>query len=111
MELSRDEAFQYVVIDYLSSHKDATLAPTVALGRRPPDLAARLTQGALEETYYVKVDKDGLPHDAFTDASCSREVNDGYLLGVIRDLRFRPALQNGKPVEGVASLNLADLPL
>jgi hypothetical protein len=28
---------------------------------------------------------------------------------VLRDLRFEPALQNGRPVDGVAKLNLGKL--
>ncbi len=34
--LTKDEAFEYVLIDYLGNHKGATLPPAPAMGRLPP---------------------------------------------------------------------------
>jgi hypothetical protein len=54
----------------------------------------------------VQVSKDGLPVEAFVDGSCSRKVADLSVRSAIMDLRFQPALDKGKPVEGTYRLNL-----
>jgi hypothetical protein len=107
--LTRDEAFQYVLIDYVSSHKGASLPATPAMGKLPADLRTRLGSGQLTQFFYVKVSKDGLPVEAYVDESCSHKVDDPYLQSVIRDLRFNPALEKGRPIEGIALLKLGDL--
>jgi hypothetical protein len=107
--LTRDEAFQYVLIDYVSSHKGASLPATPAMGKLPADLRTRLDSGQLKQFFYVKVSKDGLPGEAFVDEACSHKVDDPYIQSVIRDLRFNPALEKGRPVDGIALLKLGDL--
>jgi hypothetical protein len=109
--LSRDEAFQYVMVEYVSSHKGATLPATPAMGKLPGDLSTRLANGQLKPTYYVKVSKDGKASDLYADESCTEKVDDPYLDTVIRNLRFKPALDRGKPVDGVAVLKLGQLPI
>jgi hypothetical protein len=47
--------------------------------------------------------------EAYVDESCSHTVDDPYLQSVIRDIRFNPALEKGRPVEGIALLKLGDL--
>ena len=109
--LTRDEAFEYVKIQYLSSHKAATLPATPVMGKLPADLNVRLTGGQLNQTYFVKVSKDGNAGEAFLDESCSQKVEDLYLESVLKSIRFKPALEKGKPVDDVARLKLDDLPL
>ena len=107
--LTREDAFNYLKIDYITSHKDTTFAATAAMGRLPADLRSRLTSAQLAQTYFVKVSKDGLPGEAFADESCAQKVEDPYVLSVIRDLRFRPALDKGRAVDGIARLNFENL--
>jgi len=109
VELTRDEAFQYVVMDYVSSHKGASAPATLAMGRLPADWRTRLGAGQLTQFFYVKVSKDGLPLEAYVDQSCSQKVDDPYLQSVIREIRFKPALEKGRPIEGVALLRFGDL--
>jgi hypothetical protein len=109
--LTRDEAFQYVVMEYVGAHKGATLPATPAMGRLPADLPARLANGQLKQTYYVKVAKDGKASAAFSDEACLQKVDDPYVQSVVSNLRFKPALDKGKPVEGVTALNLSRLPI
>jgi len=111
VELTRDEAFQYLVLEHIANHKGADAAATPVMGRLPSDLPARLQRGEFTQTYYLKVSKDGLPEEAYHDASCRQRIDDPYLLAVFKDLRFKPALQKGQPVEAVAPLNLNKLPL
>jgi hypothetical protein len=107
--LTRDEAFEYVKMEYVGAHKDATLPPVPAMGRLPADLPSRLSGGQFGETLYIKVSKDGLAGEAFLDAACSQKVGDPYLKSVVKDIRFKPALENGKPVDGVAPVKLGQL--
>jgi hypothetical protein len=107
--LTRDEAFLYLKIDYLSSHREATLPPTAAMGNLPADLRSRLTSAQFAHTFFVKVSKDGLPTEIFLDEACAQKVDDSYLLSVIRDLRFNPALDKGRAVDGIARLNFDGL--
>ena len=111
MELTRDEALQYVIAQFVGSHKGATLPPTPAMGRLPADLPARLANNEFKKTYYVRVTKDGKAAEAFADESCSQKVDDPYLQSVVRNIQFKPALEKGKPVDGVARLNLHQLPI
>jgi hypothetical protein len=104
--LTRDEAFQYLKLDYLSSHKGATLPPDAALGKLPADFRTRLTGKQAVPTLFVQVSKEGLPVEAFVDESCSQKVTDVDARSAIMDLRFQPALDKGKAVEGTYRLNL-----
>jgi hypothetical protein len=108
--LTRDEALQYVLIEYLSANKGASLPPTLTLSRIPPELQARAAAGQLADTCYVKVTKEGKPGELFADPACTRPLDDAELARVVRELRFKPALLNGKPVPGVATLALRSAP-
>lgn len=111
VSLTRDEAFEYVKIQYVSSHKGATLPATPAMGKLPTDLHTRVSGGQFNRVYYVKVSKEGLPTGAFQDESCSQKIEDDYLESVMNSIRFKPALEKGKPVDAVARVKLEDLPL
>jgi len=108
--LTRDEAFQFMVVDYFATRKDATLPPTLAMGRLSTERRARLSAGELGQTYFVRVNKDGLPRGAFRDEACTRRADGAALDAVFADGRFRPALVKGQPVDGVARMSLGELP-
>jgi len=109
--LTREEAFQYVLLEYIGSHKGATLPATPAMGKLPADLPGRLAAGELNQAFYVKVSKDGKVTDAFLDESCSRKAEDPYLVSVVKNIRFKPALEKGKPIDGIAEVKLNQLAL
>jgi hypothetical protein len=109
VELTRDEAFEYVKIEYISAHKGDTLPATPSMGKLPAELPNRLATGKYAETFYVKVSKDGLADEPFIDVVCSEKIDDPFLQSVVKSLRFKPALDHGKPVEGIAALNLGKL--
>ncbi len=107
--LTRNEAYLYMVSDYVGSHKGATLPAAPMMGALPADLQARLAQGEFKQTFYVRVGKDGKAGAAFLDAAGAQAVDDAYLQAVLRNIRFKPALDKGKPVEGVAAFKLSEL--
>jgi hypothetical protein len=109
VELTRDEAFEYVIATYEGSHMHDTLSAAPAMGKMPADLPAQLAAGKYRDTFFVKVSKDGLADQPFSDAGCSRPIEDPYLVTVVKAIRFKPALDKGKPVEGTAPVNLAKL--
>lgn len=108
-EMTPDQAFEYVKTSYITAHKTATLPAAPIMGELPPDLSAQLAAGKYSEPIYVKVSKDGLADEAFSDAACTARIDDPYLESVVRSIRFKPALEEGKPVDGVATLNLGRL--
>lgn len=104
--MTPDQAFEYVKSSYIEAHKSDTMHAVPVMGELPPDLGSRIAAGGYADTIYVKVSKDGLADEAFADIACSKRIEDPYLESVVRSIRFKPALADGKPVDGVASLNL-----
>jgi hypothetical protein len=109
VELTRDEAFEYVKMEYIGSHLKDTLP--AAMARLPADLPPKLAQGKYSTAFYVKVSKDGLADEAFSDPRCTQRIDDPYLDSVVKRVRFKPALNMGKPVDGIATINLGKLPI
>jgi len=109
VELTREEAFEYVKMEYVSAHKGDTLAAVPAMGRLPAELPTRIASGKYPDTFFVQVSKDGIGRDAFDDRFCTRRIEDPFLAAVVRGLRFKPALSSGIPVDGVAAVNLSQL--
>jgi hypothetical protein len=111
VELTRDEAFEYVKMEYIGAHLKDTLPATPAMAKLPADLPSRLAQGKYAAAFYVRVSKDGLADKAFSDPACTQRIDDPYLDSVVKRVRFKPALDGGKPVDGTASLQLGKLPI
>ena len=108
-EMNPEQAFDYVRKAYLESHKSATLHAMPVMGELSPDLHEHLAQGKYAGTIYVKVSKDGTADEAYSDAACSQKIDDPYLDSVVKTVRFKPALEKGEPVAGIAALNLSQL--
>jgi len=109
VELTREEAFEYVKMEYVSAHKGETLQAVPVMGKLPAELPTRIAAGNYTETFFVLVSKDGVGHDAYLDRMCTKKTDDPFLDAVVRGLRFKPALSGGIPVEGVAAVNLTKL--
>jgi len=107
--LTREEAFEYVKMEYVGAHKGDTLPPAPAMGKLPADLPRLLADGKYRDTYYVKVSREGLADGLFLDPSCTKRAEDPYLQSVAKSIRFKPALEKGKPVDGIAPLKLGQL--
>jgi hypothetical protein len=109
VELTRDEAFEYVKMEYIGAHRKDTLPATPAMAKLPADLPAQLAAGKYRDVFYVRVSKDGLAYAAFSDPACTQRIDDPYLESVAKRVRFKPALDNGRPVDGVAMLQLGKM--
>lgn len=107
--LTRDEAHEYLVIDYTSTHKTDTVPAQLALTKLPADWATRPKDESFSKTYFVKVDKSGRPVGAFEDAACTTAIANPYCDAVLRDQLFLPALEKGSPVDSVVRIKLSKL--
>ena len=103
--LTREEAFEYLVMEYVAGHKGGKAAPTPAMAALPGDFLNHLSQDEVLGTYYVKVGADGKVREVYKDEACTMKVDDGYLASGLRTIWFEPALEKGKPVEGVAKVH------
>jgi hypothetical protein len=109
MALSRDQAFQYMTLEYVLGHKGETLQAAPASATLPADLRARVSDSQLNETIYVRVSKDGSAGQAFMDPLCSRRASDADIDSAVKCIRFTPALDRGKAVDGVCAFKLGQV--
>ncbi|HVU33408.1 MAG TPA: hypothetical protein VHE61_08230 [Opitutaceae bacterium] len=108
MVLTREEAFQYILLDYLSTHPHDTLPPTPALAEAPAALRARAS--AHVATFYVKVTREGLPAGVFADQQCTAKLGDANVAALVATMFFHPGLEAGKPVDAVLAMTTRDVP-
>jgi hypothetical protein len=109
VDLTRDQAQQYIVIEHVAANKDATLPALPVFGEAPPDLKERVAAGEFLDPFYVKVDAAGSALGTFADRECTRAAADPYVESFVASVLFAPALEKGKPVDGVARLQLGKL--
>lgn len=109
VELTADEARQYLLIDHLATHKDATLPPQPVAGSVPASVKSRLGPDQLQRTCYARVSKEGLLLGVYADEGVSLPLADEGLAAAFSAVLFKPALAQGKPMEGVVRVRLADL--
>jgi hypothetical protein len=109
--MTREEAFEYVKMEYVGAHKKDTLPAEPAMGKLPADLRVRLESGMYHGIIYVVVSKDGFADVPFLNPECTRKSDDPYLVSLVQNLRFKPALDKGTPVAGKAALDLSKLPI
>ena len=111
VELSADEARQYLLIEHLAAHKDATLPPQPVAGSLPATVRQKLSAEQLNRPCYAKISKEGLLLGVFADEGVSLPLADDALVAAFSGAIFKPALAQGKPMSGVARVRLADLAL
>jgi hypothetical protein len=111
VELNRDEARQYLVIEHVAANKDATMPPAPVAGSLPQAARARLSREQLDRLCYARISKDGGVLGIFADESASLPLGDAAIAEVCAEGLFKPALAQGKPMEGVVRFRPADLTL
>jgi len=108
MALTSDQAFQFFLIDYLSSHKGATLPPTPMLMTPRAEFRRQVAKTDTNQTIYANVDKMGTVLEISTDAAGTQRLPSS-VNSALQNVRFMPALNNGNPVEGRVKVTLAQL--
>lgn len=109
VELSREEAQQYLVIEHIGANKGATVPATAVPGTLPPARLKTLSLDQAGRTYYARIGPDGSVAGLYADESCNLKIDDGPTLAVVNEVFFKPALVKGKPVEGVARVRLGEI--
>ncbi len=109
VEMTHDETQLYLVMEHIGAHKGATLAAAAVPDSLPRAQRQGLSPEQLKRRLYVKVSKDGLLLGAYTDENCSVPLDDARATTALGAVFFTPALEQGKPVEGVARVRLGDI--
>jgi len=109
VELSRTETQQYIVMEHIGGHKGATVPAAVVSGSLSSGTRQRLSPEQLKRRLYVKVSKDGLLLGVFSDEGCTLPVDEAVTTAALGEVFFTPALQAGKPADGVARVRLGDI--
>ena len=109
--VSRDEARQYLLIEHLAANKGATVPASAVVGSLPPETRVRLAPDQLQQVCYVRVSREGKLLGVFVDEGASLPLPDAAVTAVLAEAFFKPALAQGKPMEGVVRVRLADLTL
>jgi hypothetical protein len=111
VELSRDEAREYLVIEHLAAHKKDTVPAIAVPGSLSPDLRTRLAPDQLNRVCYVRVSREGKLLGVFVDEAASLPQPDAAINAALAGAFFKPAVAQGKPMEGVVRVRVADLVL
>ena len=109
VDLTPDQARQYVMIEFLAAHRGDTVPAAPVLSNAPGDLKQRLLAGDFAQPFFVRVDPEGNASGTFADKECKRATDDPYVQSVVSNMIFTPALEKGHPVSGVARLQLGSL--
>jgi len=107
-DITRDEAVLYLTLDHLTKHAGETLPPAPVLMVPRSEFVSRLHSAPLDQVIYARVGKDGKIIGLSADATGSVHLP-VELSSCVDQIAFVPALEKGKPVEGVAKFKLADL--
>ncbi|HYC72803.1 MAG TPA: hypothetical protein VEB66_16450 [Opitutaceae bacterium] len=108
--LGRDEAFQYILMEHAAAHRGETIPAAPALGTLTEEQRGQIPADQLARTFHVKVGKDGRALAAYTDAACTVRVSDRAVAEALGQILYKPALDKGRPAEGVAAVRLDTLP-
>ena len=109
VDLSRDEAREYILVQHLGTNRGVTLPASAVRGTLPRPRRAELSLDQMNRTAYVKVSPDAQVLGVYQDETCQLVLEDERYVAVIGEIFFKPALDRGKPVEGVARLRLGDI--
>jgi hypothetical protein len=104
VQLTKNEMLDFRVIEYISDNSGKTLpaAPATFVN----DLRSSLSPAQLSQACFVQVAKDGRVKAAFGDKKGTQPLQDPELDAALKGLRFKPAIEAGKPVESIVPVRL-----
>jgi len=109
VEMSRSETQQYVVMEFLGAQKGRPASPAAVHGTLPQTQRERLAPDQLNRVLFAKISKDGALLGVFADEDCGLRIEDPATLAALGEVFFTPAVQQGKPVDGVVRLRLGEI--
>jgi hypothetical protein len=104
VQLTKDEMLDFRVIDYLHANRGHTLPAAPATFAR--DMRSFLTPAQLNQACYVLVAKNGQVTATFEDKEGTSPLRDQELDAALKGLRFKPAIEQGTPVEAIVPIRL-----
>ena len=104
--LTADEAYQYLVIEYLVGHKGETLAPRPMWVGMPTEVKEQILDLAANPKVDLILDRKGRVIDL---AIGDDGVLDPDIAKALRGFRFYPTLKKGKAVDGIYTLRPKEL--
>ena len=107
VDLTADDALRYLVLCYVAAHPKDTLPATPLKITLPAGFKQQISPEQLDRALYVTVGTDGTVQD-LSAAQDQKVAADPSIDAAVRNIRYTPALQAGKPVESVVTLRLAD---
>jgi hypothetical protein len=108
LALTGDQAYQFFLIEYLTSHKGATVPPTPILMTPRAEFRRQLEKTETSQTFHASVDKTGKVI-ALSSDTAGKEPVSASVKTALRNVRFMPALKQGVPVDGHLRMSVADL--
>ncbi len=108
LALTEDQAYQFVVANYLIAQKGQTRPPAPVLMTSRTDLRRRADQAPLNADIFARVDKTGALVALSADEAGTVKVGD-TMAAALQKVRFAPALDKGVPVDGRVRFTLASL--
>lgn len=108
LSLTKDQAVQYLIVQYVVDHKTETLPAKPALIKFPSDFSTKISPEQLKQRFVLTIDSSG----SVTKVALLDEGNrpvDEYAESVMKSFYFYPALLKGKPVEGQLKVRFSDL--
>lgn len=106
--LSRKEAEQYLMLQYVLSHPGETRTARAYPMVPEPELRRSIDARSLPPVVYVDVDAEGAVLGLYADAAGQQKLSEQGQ-AAMQGLAFYPALEKGAPVKGRASVVIADL--
>jgi hypothetical protein len=108
MPLTKDQAFQFFLIDYLSKHPGATTPPTPMVMIPRAEFRGQIDKTHSSQPIFATVDKSGTVIAMSTDEAGAQKLP-ASVQSALQNVRFMPALKNGTPVDGRVKVTLAEL--
>ncbi len=109
VEMTRSETQQYIVMEFLGGQKGRPASPAAVHGTLSQAQREHLAPDQLNRVLFAKVSKDGTLLGVFADEDCGLRIEDPATLTALGEVFFTPAVQQGKPVDGVARVRLSDI--
>ena len=108
VDLNADEAYQYLLADRLANDSTSNVPIRVATELLPPDFRRRITAAQRNRSVDVAVDADGKILSLVLQSPTAPGPDDPFIESAVREVRFFPAMVDGKPIKSKTTLFLSD---
>lgn len=108
VEVTADEALQFLILRHMQNNKGANQPPQVAAELRPAWPNAELVAAWENILVTLEITPEGTVDETEVAGTISNALSN-ELASIVRDVRFLPALVSGQPVAGRGTFSLGEL--